>query len=61
MVHAFNFSTGEAEAGRSLNLRLAWPKTAKCTQRNPVSKKKTKQNRLLIELICDYVGSLSNI
>jgi hypothetical protein len=35
VVHAFNPSTWEAEADRSLSLRPAW-----ATQRNPVSKNK---------------------
>jgi hypothetical protein len=54
--HAFNPSTREAEAGRFLSLRPAWStkwvpgqpglqssRSARATQRNPVSKKKTKQ------------------
>jgi hypothetical protein len=39
VAHAFNPSTWEAEAGGFLSSR-----TAKATQRNPVSKK-TKQNK----------------
>jgi hypothetical protein len=43
MVHAFNPSTGEAEAGGFLSSRPAWSKkvssrTARAIQRNPVSK-----------------------
>lgn len=42
VVHAFNFSTWEAEAGGSPSLKLAWctervPETAMTTQGNPVS------------------------
>jgi hypothetical protein len=45
-VHAFNLSTWEAEAGKSefkasLVYRVS-SKTARATQRNPVSKKKEK-------------------
>jgi hypothetical protein len=39
-VQVFNPSTWEAEAGRFLSSR-----TARATQRNPVSKNKTKQNK----------------
>jgi hypothetical protein len=43
VVHAFNPSTWEAEAGRFLSSRPAWYKvssrTARAIQRNPVSKK----------------------
>jgi hypothetical protein len=48
VAHAFNPSTGKAEAGRFLSLR-----TARATQRNPVSKNKTKQQqkRQLKEMI----------
>jgi hypothetical protein len=51
VVHAFNPSTWEAEAGRFLSSRPAWStkvssRTAKATQRNPVSKnKKTKKQK----------------
>jgi hypothetical protein len=44
VVHAFNPSTREAEAGGFLNSRPAWStdsRTARATQRNPVSKNKT--------------------
>jgi hypothetical protein len=45
VVHTFNPSTWEAEAGRFLSLRPAWSRkvssrTAKAIQRNPVWKKK---------------------
>jgi hypothetical protein len=40
VAHAFNPSTGEAEAGGFLSSR-----TARATQRNPVLKNKTKQNK----------------
>jgi hypothetical protein len=40
VVHAFNSSTWEAEAGGSLSSR-----TAKATQRNPVSKKPKKKKK----------------
>jgi hypothetical protein len=47
VAHAFNPSTREAEAGRFLSLRPAWStecsRTARATQRNPVSQKKTKK------------------
>jgi hypothetical protein len=52
VVHAFNPSTQEAEAGRFLSSRSAWStkvssRTARVIQRNPVSKKQTnkKQNK----------------
>jgi hypothetical protein len=51
VVHAFNTSTWESEAGRFLSLRPAWytelsTRTARATQRNAVKTKqnKTKQN-----------------
>jgi len=45
---AFNPSTLEAEASGFLSLRLAWStqlscRTARATQRNPVSRKQTKK------------------
>jgi hypothetical protein len=40
VVHAFNPSTWEAEAGRFLSSR-----TARATQRNPVSKKPKKKKK----------------
>jgi hypothetical protein len=48
VVHAFNSSTWEAEAGRFLSLRPAWnyrvsSMTSRAIQRNPLSK--TKQNK----------------
>jgi hypothetical protein len=43
VVHAFNPSTWEAEAGGFLGSRPAW--TARATQRNPVLKNKTKQTK----------------
>jgi hypothetical protein len=43
MLHAFNPSTWEAEAGRSRSYRPAWSaescSTARAAQRNPVSKR----------------------
>jgi hypothetical protein len=45
VVHAFNPSTWETETGRFLSSRTAWStnkvssRTARATQRNPVSKK----------------------
>ena len=46
MAHAFNPSTQEAEAGRSLNSRPAWSiefKTGRAMQRNSVWEIKTKK------------------
>jgi hypothetical protein len=45
--HAFNFSTQEAEVGRSLEFKASLlyrvnSRTAKATQRNPFSKRKKK-------------------
>jgi hypothetical protein len=50
VAHTFNPSTWEAEAGEFLSLRPALvyrvsSRTARATQRNPVSKNKTKQNK----------------
>jgi hypothetical protein len=49
MVHAFNPSTSEAEAGEFLSLRPAWSRvssrTARATQRNPVSKTRKKRKK----------------
>jgi hypothetical protein len=50
VVHAFNPSTQEAEAGGFLSSRPAWSRvssrTARATQRNPVSKnQKIKKER----------------
>ena len=50
VVHAFNPSTGEAETGRSLELeaRLIYrvsSRTARTTQRNPISKKKKNNQK----------------
>jgi hypothetical protein len=48
MVHAFNSSTQEAEADRSLSL---WPAcTARATQRNPVLSKQTNKQINKIQL-----------
>jgi hypothetical protein len=44
VVHAFNSSTQEAEAGRFLSSRPAWS-TAKSIQRNPVSKNQKKKKK----------------
>lgn len=54
MVHAFNPSTEEAEAGRTLvSSRPAWSnkssRTAWATQRNPVSQKPKKSPNLKLE------------
>ena len=65
VAHAFNPSTWEVEAGRFLSSRPAWSnrvssRTARATQRNPVSKKKTKktkQNKTCTALLED-VGSV---
>jgi hypothetical protein len=47
VVHAFNPSTREAEAGGFLSSRPAWSRvssrTARAIQRNPVSKKQTNK------------------
>jgi hypothetical protein len=51
VVHAFNPSTWEAEAGGFLSSRPAWSTegvsswTAKATQRNPVLKKTKQQQK----------------
>ena len=49
VVHTFNPSTQEAEAGRFLSLRPAWSRvssrTARATQRNPVSKTRKKRKK----------------
>ena len=50
VVHAFNLSTWEAEAGGFLSLRPAWStrvsfRTARATQRNPVSKNQKKKKK----------------
>jgi hypothetical protein len=48
VAHAFNPSAWEAEAGGFLSLSLVYrvsSRTARATQRNPVSKNKTKQNK----------------
>ena len=50
VVHTFSPSTQNAEAGRSLSLRLAQftepsSRTARATQRNPVSKDQKPQNK----------------
>jgi hypothetical protein len=50
VAHAFNPSTQEAEAGGFLSSRPAWStkvssRTARATQRNPVLKNKTKQQK----------------
>jgi hypothetical protein len=51
VVHAFNPSTWEAEAGEFLSLRPAWFtelsfRTARATQRNPLSK-----NQIIVIII----------
>jgi hypothetical protein len=50
VVHTFNPSTQEAEAGGFLSLRPAWStkvssRTARATQRNPVSKNQKKKKK----------------
>jgi hypothetical protein len=49
VAHAFNPSTWEAEAGGFLSSRPAWStessRTARTTQRNPVSKNKNKNKQ----------------
>jgi hypothetical protein len=50
VVHAFNPITWEAEAGKFLEFEASLvykvsSRTARATQRNPVSKNKTKQNK----------------
>jgi hypothetical protein len=69
MAHAFNPSTWEAEAGveASLVYRLSF-RTARATQRNPVSKKKkkktkknqTKQNKKKTDLESPKFNSIKN-
>ena len=63
MVHIFNPSTREAEAGGSLSLRPAWStessRTARATQRNPVSIEIIKfwGNVLVVKSVsCSYRG-----
>ena len=52
VAHIFNPSTWEAEAGRFLSSRPAWStvssRTARATQRNPVSggKKRRKEKKI---------------
>jgi hypothetical protein len=53
VVHAFNPSTREAEAGRFLSSRPAWStkvssRTARAIQRNPASKNKKKKKCIYI-------------
>jgi hypothetical protein len=47
-MHTFNSSIWKAEAGRSLSLKLVWStassRTDVATQRNIISKNKTKKN-----------------
>jgi hypothetical protein len=49
VVHAFNPSTWEAEAGRFLSSRPAWSRvssrTARATQKDPVSENKTNKQK----------------
>jgi hypothetical protein len=49
VAHTFNPSTWKVEAGGFLSLRPAWSRvssrTAKATQRNPVSKNKKQKNK----------------
>jgi hypothetical protein len=49
VAHAFNLSTWEAEAGGFLSSRPAWStvssRTARATQRNPVSKNQKKKKK----------------
>jgi hypothetical protein len=50
VAHAFNPSTWEAEAGGFLSSRPAWStkvssRTARATQRNPVSKNQKKKKK----------------
>jgi hypothetical protein len=53
VVHTFNPSTWEAEAGRFLSLRSAYSvyrmssRTARATQRTPASKKKKKKKNAM--------------
>ena len=61
VAHAFNPSTWETEAGGFLSLRPAWSsRTARATQRNPVSKNnqtktktdKNQQHKISFPTIC---------
>jgi hypothetical protein len=70
VVHAFNPSTWEAEAGRFLSSRpeleasLVYKvssRTARAIQRKPVSKNKTKQNKKNIGGWRDGLEVLSSI
>jgi hypothetical protein len=49
VAHAFNPSSWEAEAGEFLSLRPASSRIARAAQRNPVSKKPTKQNKTKLQ------------
>jgi hypothetical protein len=64
VVHAFNPSPQEAEAGKFLSSRPPWStkvssRTATAIQRNPVSKnqKKKKKKKIKIEVIISYIGT----
>jgi hypothetical protein len=65
VVHAFNPSTWEAEAGRSLSLSFAWSsefeaslvykvssRTARATQRNPVFFGGGKKENIMSKINC---------
>jgi hypothetical protein len=54
VAHAFNPNTWEAEAGGFLSLRPVYKvssRTARATQRNPVSKKKKKKMVMMMLMI----------
>jgi hypothetical protein len=54
VAHAFNPSTWEAEAGGFLSSSPPWStessRTARATQRNPVSKTKKKKRNVLVRV-----------
>jgi hypothetical protein len=63
VAHAFNPSTWEAEAGRFLSSRPAWStkvssRTARATQRNPVSKKQQQQKNVFLKSLALPAWSL---
>jgi hypothetical protein len=60
VVHTYNPSTQEAEAGKALSSRPAWYKMSSCTaraaQRNPVWKTTTTTTKGLLFVIMCVLG-----